>query len=70
MDDMIELRECRAGLKSVLQRLDSIGAGIAAIHVDAAIAQLKNNIDLAEEALSQDYDPTLISIYENARVPQ
>ncbi len=33
-------------LETVLDRLDRIGAGIAAIHVDAAINQLKNNLDV------------------------
>jgi len=46
-----ELADCRSALEDVLRRLDEIGAGIAAIHVDAAIAQLRKNIDVASDRL-------------------
>ncbi len=43
-----ELQESVVALDKVLETLDRIGAGIAAIHVDAAIDQLRNNLDLCE----------------------
>ena len=43
-----ELQESLAALDKVLETLDRIGAVIAAIHVDAAIDQLRNNLDLCE----------------------
>jgi len=39
-----DLDHCKRELESVLKILDCAGAGIAAIHVDAAIEQLKSNI--------------------------
>lgn len=46
---MRELRVSLAALEAVLARLDQLGAGIAAIHVDAAISQLKNNLEIVVE---------------------
>ena len=46
MDEMIELKDCLLKLESALETLDRVGAGIAAIHVDAAIEQLQGNIDI------------------------
>ncbi len=43
-----ELQESLVALDKVLETLDRIGAGIVAIHVDAAIDQLRNNLDLCE----------------------
>ena len=43
-----ELQESLVALDRVLETLDRIGAGIAAIHVDAAIDQLRNNLELCE----------------------
>ena len=43
-----DLRLCQRALERVLATLDSTGAGIAAIHVDAAIEQLKKNLALAK----------------------
>lgn len=42
--ELAELQDCVSSLKAILSRLDRIGAGIAAIHVDAAIEQLGSNI--------------------------
>lgn len=42
-----DLKHCQEALERVLAMLDTAGAGIAAIHVDAAIEQLKKNILLA-----------------------
>ena len=41
--EQLELQECERQLEQVLRRLDQVGAGIAAIHVNAAIEQLKAN---------------------------
>lgn len=45
-DELTRLKASLTSLESVLQTLDEIGAGIAAIHVDAAITQLRNNIEV------------------------
>ena len=39
-----DLKHCRRALERVLATLDTVGAGIAAIHINAAIEQLKKNI--------------------------
>ena len=53
MGDFAELKHSLAALEDILCRLDRIGAGIAAIHVDAAINQLKNNMEvIAEDRLN------------------
>lgn len=44
-----ELRSSLVSLEAVLETLDRIGAGIAAIHVDAAIDQLRNNLEVVDE---------------------
>lgn len=43
------LQDSVRALENVLETLDLVGAGIAAIHVDAAINQLKNNLDGIEQ---------------------
>ena len=43
--ELAELEQCVCTLEEVLVSLDTIGAGIAAIHVDAAINQLKTNLE-------------------------
>ena len=45
IEDLAEMALCRSALEDVLERLDKIGAGLAAIHVDAAIMHLGNNLD-------------------------
>ena len=64
IDDLAEMARCRSELEDVLQRLDAIGAGIAAIHVDAAIAQLRGNIETeADSPRSEGLDPSLMGSY-------
>lgn len=46
IDELEDLRSSIFTLEAVLETLDQIGAGIAAIHVDAAINQLKNNLEV------------------------
>lgn len=59
--DRLELSDCQRVLEMTLCRLDSLGAGIAAIHVDAAIQQLRENIRHIDEAEGRfDFDPELI----------
>lgn len=43
-----DLKYCQRELEGVLELLDAAGAGIAAIHVNAAIEQLKRNLDVVE----------------------
>ena len=45
--ELDDLNQCSHQLESVLRILDAMGAGIAAIHVNAAIEQLRKNIDAA-----------------------
>ena len=39
-----DIDHCKRELEAVLKVLDTVGAGIAAIHVNAAIEQLKKNL--------------------------
>ena len=48
-EELSDLTNSVATLEVVLSRLDRIGAGIAAIHVDAAISQLRNNLEIIAE---------------------
>jgi len=41
--EILELQNCQYLLEQVLRRLDQVGSGIAAIHVNAAIEQIKAN---------------------------
>ena len=50
IEELGDLTESVAALEAVLSKLDRIGAGIAAIHVDAAISQLRNNLEIIAEA--------------------
>lgn len=43
-----DLKHCLRELEGVLALLDKAGAGIAAIHVNAAIEQLKKNLQVVE----------------------
>ncbi|WP_298333460.1 hypothetical protein [uncultured Erythrobacter sp.] len=43
-DELEELESCKRSLQGVLVTLDTAGAGIAAIHVNAAIEQLDSNL--------------------------
>lgn len=46
IEELSDLTDSVATLEVVLAKLDRIGAGIAAIHVDAAIGQLRNNLEI------------------------
>lgn len=53
--ELTRLQQSLASLEEVLDTLDELGAGIAAIHVDAAVNQLKNNLDvIADESTPVD----------------
>lgn len=43
-NEVVDLKQCQHALERVLVSLDTVGAGIAAIHVNAAIEQLKRNM--------------------------
>ncbi|MFU7528885.1 hypothetical protein [Qipengyuania sp. ASV99] len=64
----IELHECRRTLALTLDRLDRLGAGLAAIHVNAAIEQLNDNIGVIEHSLVHDFEPSFIRIVQGGRV--
>ena len=68
--DRLELSDCQRVLEMTLCRLDCLGAGIAAIHVDAAIQQLRENIRLIEEADDSrfEFDPDLICAIKAPRL--
>ncbi|WP_299192453.1 hypothetical protein [uncultured Erythrobacter sp.] len=55
-------------LEDVLSKLDAIGAGIAAIHVDAAIEQLRGNLASAEVQTSNECDFDAGSTYARMRI--
>ena len=44
LHEVDDLKHCLRKLEIVLKTLDAAGAGIAAIHVNAAIEQLKKNL--------------------------
>lgn len=55
INDLRGLKDSIATLENVLETLDMIGAGIAAIHVDAAVNQLRNNLDtIAQHGVEPD----------------
>lgn len=49
LSDALELKKCKQALEHMLKHLDEIGAGIAAIHVCAAIDSLSHNIEKLHE---------------------
>lgn len=49
LDELAELKNSLTLLEDILTTLDQVGAGIAAIHVDAAINQLKSNLQAIGE---------------------
>ena len=58
--ETLELLECLGALRHTLHTLDRIGAGLAAIHVNAAIEQLTGNLEQIESDRSARFDPALI----------
>ena len=63
-----EILYCMDDLEDVLTKLDAIGAGIAAIHVDAAIEHLRGNLHTAEAQVSNDCDFEVDSTYARMRI--
>ncbi len=63
MGEMLELQDCRRTLHRTLNRLDALGAGIAAIHVNAAIEQLTSNLEMIGKSRSD-------TLTENSSVDQ
>jgi len=55
----IKLQECRKTLEHTLSALDRLGAGIAAIHVNAAIEQLTSNLEIIEKARIGSFDQSI-----------
>lgn len=49
MSELAKLKQSLASLEAILETLDELGAGIAAIHVDAAINQLKSNLEVVTD---------------------
>lgn len=47
-------------LEGELERLDHLGAGIAAIHVNAAIEQLRTNLSIVNDNSLSQFDPSLL----------
>lgn len=68
-NDWVELRECLRALELTLERLDDVGAGIAAIHVDAAIQQLHTNLQTIEDANLIEKDAQWVRIYPGHLIP-
>jgi len=64
----LELQECRRALAVTLDKLDRLGAGIAAIHVNAAIEQLGDNIGVIEHSVANDIEPSFIRIIYAGRI--
>lgn len=67
--DWLELKQCLSALEQTLVRLDNVGAGIAAIHVDAAIHQLNANLQAIEDANLADQDAKWVRIYSGQHLP-
>jgi hypothetical protein len=57
-----ELHEITVALEIYLAKLDELGAGIAAIHVNAAIEQLRTNLEYVVKKGAGSFDPDLICL--------
>lgn len=57
--ETLELQECQRVLENTLRRLDQVGAGIAAIHVNAAIEQIKTNLKTVAHSPNDEGEPCL-----------
>ncbi|QFT77819.1 hypothetical protein FIU90_09755 [Erythrobacter sp. THAF29] len=55
-----EIQAIIYALESELQRLDALGAGIAAIHVNAAIEQLRSNLAIVNDNSLGAFDPSML----------
>lgn len=51
-----------AVLEEQLARLDTLGAGIAAVHVNAAIEQLRDNLQTLRESDGTGLDMTMLQV--------
>jgi hypothetical protein len=60
-----DLKYCLRELEGVLTLLDKAGAGIAAIHVNAAIEQLKKNLQAVATGGNDAYGAALFFKNEN-----
>lgn len=60
-----ELRDIIRILEEQLEKLDIIGAGLAAIHVNAAIEQLRVNLSALNEHGFGTFDPNLLCLTVN-----
>lgn len=62
---VIELHECRQTLHLVLESLDHVGAGVAAVHIDAAIHNLDSHLDCADLPVrfEDEADVTKLALY-------
>ena len=47
-------------LEGVLEKLDQFGAGIAAVHVNAAIEQLRSNLAIVNDNEARAFDISMI----------
>lgn len=68
LSETLELQECSRTLHTTLQRLDQLGAGIAAIHVNAAIEQLSSNLEMIRRTGSDELKPAPFYISEGSQV--
>lgn len=63
-----EILHCVNELEDVLKRLDLIGTGIAAIHVDAAIEQLRANVAMSEDHIANECEHEAEPVYARMRI--
>ncbi|MBV7259927.1 hypothetical protein [Erythrobacter crassostreae] len=54
-------------LEQQLKRLDEIGSGIGAVHVNAAIEQLQSNLAVVNDNDLGSFDPALICLIPEAQ---
>ncbi len=66
--ETLELQECQRILEHALRQLDQVGAGIAAIHVNAAIEQIKTNIATIKDCAESDFESVLIGASDAPRI--
>ncbi|BDI61067.1 hypothetical protein [Qipengyuania nanhaisediminis] len=69
IEELGELMDCSSALEEVLRRLDVVGAGLAAIHVDAAIHQLRANLDATITTMSGTGDQSRVAAGFVSRIP-
>lgn len=60
-----DLKHCKRTLERVLATLDTVGAGIAAIHVNAAIEQLGKNLSVTSPQPESIDTPFLFFTHNN-----